>query len=289
MPTSVRQASIRPHIFRDPTVFRHKATLHMSLKDLPGLETYEAQAALAALLRRRPIVVFDLDGILALLSTQPMSGLPDALSESLELLANYLPTAIVTGRAVADLRTRIGFQPLVIQNHRDIDDGVEATDANGRGASLEGLRAVLRRNVELLVAVGIRVEDQGPCIALHLALAPEPSKAAAVITSLLKRLEPSTYRVTQGEAAIHVTSLVDHGQVATVRSLAALCEADAVLFIGDTVDDEIVFAQAPNHWVTIRVGRDSGPSRAQFQSVDVNGHQMVVDRLLKLLCAPARS
>lgn len=289
MPTSERRAQFRPNILHDRATFRGNATLPMGLKNLPGLESCEAHAALAALLQRRPIVVFDLDGILALQSAEPVSGLPDTLAQSLELLTNYLPTAIVTGREAADVRTRIGFQPLVIRNHRDIDGAVEVTDTTGHVATLESLRAILGRNVELLVAVGIRVEDQGQCIALHHAHAPEPDKAAAVITSLLKRLEPSTYCVTQGEVAVQVAPLVDDGQVLAVRSLAALCEADGVLFIGDAEDDEIVFGQAPDHWVTIRVGRDSGPSRAQFRVDAVNGHQVVVDKLLEFLRAPARS
>jgi hypothetical protein len=34
----------------------------------------------------------------------------------------------------------------------------------------------------------------------------------------------------------------DHGWFAAVRSLAAICDADAVLFVSNSVEDEIVFA-----------------------------------------------
>jgi trehalose 6-phosphate phosphatase len=51
--------------------------------------------------------------------------------------------------------------------------------------------------------------------------------------------------------------------VAMLR-LVARANAGAALFVGDDVNDEAVFEIAPSHWLTVRVGRAEGGSRARY-------------------------
>ena len=63
-------------------------------------------------------------------------------------------------------------------------------------------------------------------------------------------------------------------------------ECERVLFIGDDETDELVFAQAPAHWTTVRVEPD-GTSRARFYIDRQSDVSVLLDQLLKLLRRPA--
>ena len=70
------------------------------------------EAALAALMRRRPLLAFDFDGTLAPIVARPEDArVPAAVAARLAVLALRLPVAIVTGRAIGDVRHRLGFEP----------------------------------------------------------------------------------------------------------------------------------------------------------------------------------
>jgi trehalose 6-phosphate phosphatase len=58
--------------------------------------------------------------------------------------------------------------------------------------------------------------------------------------------------------------------------------AERVLFVGDDETDELVFAEAPAHWTTVRVEPDS-TSRARFYIDRQSDVSILLDQLLKLL------
>ena len=72
----------------------------------------EGEAALAAVLHRRPVLGFDFDGPLAPIVSRPDEArIPQPLAGRLQALAALRPVVVVSGRAVADLRGRLGFVP----------------------------------------------------------------------------------------------------------------------------------------------------------------------------------
>ena len=102
--------------------------------------TPPGEQALRGVMQRRPILAFDFDGTLAPIVAHPDDvKVPDVISRGLTRLARRHPVAIITGRAVADVRPRLGFTPqYVIGNH-----GAEDPDAPGpaiTGATLDPLR-----------------------------------------------------------------------------------------------------------------------------------------------------
>lgn len=62
-------------------------------------------------------------------------------------------------------------------------------------------------------------------------------------------------------------------------ALAERAEVETALFVGDDVNDEPVFARAPPHWPTVRVGRDGPPSQARFFIYGVEELPRLLDRL----------
>ena len=70
--------------------------------------TLEGEAALASALACSPLLAFDFDGTLAPIVTDPDDArIPAPVARRLDRLASLLPVAIITGRAVADVRERL--------------------------------------------------------------------------------------------------------------------------------------------------------------------------------------
>jgi trehalose 6-phosphate phosphatase len=70
-----------------------------------------------------------------------------------------------------------------------------------------------------------------------------------------------------------------------VLALAAHSGAECVFFAGDDVNDEPVFASAPDHWLTVRIGRDDPSSRAMFFLDSHSEMGLLLQRMLELLPA----
>src|SRR5262245_46574916 len=108
------------------------------------LFTPDGERALAEVMQRRPLLAFDFDGTLAPIVARPdLACVPEPVAQGLTRLARDLPVAVVTGRSVADVRKRLGFEPRwVVGNH-----GAEDPDVGPPSAASQALDA-LRHRIE---------------------------------------------------------------------------------------------------------------------------------------------
>jgi len=248
---------------------------------LPSVFTSEGEAALAAVLALRPLMAFDFDGTLAPIVSRPDDArISQAVAMRMQALAARLPVAIVTGRSVADARERLGFEPRFLVGNHGSEDVHEGYDAAALAAAMDGLRSSLARRSDELRQAGVQVEDKGLSIALHYRLARDRGQAGALIAQLVSDLD-STLRVFSGKMVENVMSAQAPDKAQAVRSLVARCAAQAAFFAGDDVNDEPVFASAPAHWLTLRVGREDPNSRARFC---IEGQQEMAFFLDRILC-----
>jgi len=246
----------------------------------------EGLAALDALMRRRPLVAFDFDGTLAPIVARPeCARVPPGVARRLAALAERLPLAVVSGRALADLRARLGFVPQYLVGNHGAEDEADRSAAEAHAARLDTLRRRLADHDAALAAAGVTVEDKGPSIALHYRRARNRAQAVACIGGLLRAHE-SGLRVFGGKQVVNVVPADAPDKAAAMLALVARSGCDAAFFAGDDVNDEAVFAAAPPHWLTVRVGRDEPRSRARFY-VDGTGEVAVVlEHMQRALAAP---
>jgi trehalose 6-phosphate phosphatase len=241
------------------------------------------EAAIAALMAAAPLLAFDFDGTLAPLVARPADARPSrAVSLRLRRLAARLPVAVISGRALADLRPRLGFEPAwCIGGHGAEDDG----DAQTRAASahwaqaLQAARQCIQRHAAVLEAAGVTVEDKAASLALHDRLAPDLARARAVMAEVLAQLGPG-FNVFTGKRVVNITAQGSPDKADALRALAARSGAGAALFVGDDVNDEPVFAAAPPSWLTVRVGREDSTSVARYAIDSQADMALLLDRLL---------
>lgn len=242
-------------------------------------------AALALAFARRPLLAFDFDGTLAPIVNRPDDArVPVPIAERLDCLARALPLAIVSGRSVQDMRARLSFAAhFIVGNHGAEDPLAEGPAA--RPAVFDGLRARARANSAQLQAAGITVEDKQYSMAMHYRRAPERDVALALITQLVSGLGPDV-RLYGGKMVVNVVDALAPDKAGAVASLVTRCVARSVVFVGDDLNDEPVFARAEPSWLTVRVGRDDPDTQAMFVLDNFSEVTEMLDRMLALLARP---
>jgi trehalose 6-phosphate phosphatase len=248
------------------------------------LLTPEGEQALQAVMRLDPLLAFDFDGTLAPIVARPDEAkVPQSVSRGLAELARDLPVAIITGRSVADVRPRLGFEPqYVIGNHGAEDPLVRRPTPESQ--PLDALRQRIAAHAADLAAAGVTVEDKRLSLALHYRLAPDPGAALVCIEALLQGIGPGLKRF-GGKCIVNVLSagLPDKGD-----ALAALMQRSnvaAAVFVGDDVNDEAVFMRAQPPSLTIRIGDDDPLSKAMY-FLDSDAQLAVVLQRMLTMRAP---
>lgn len=245
------------------------------------LFTSEGEEALQAVMRLHPVLAFDFDGTLAPIVAQPQEArVPEAVSEGLAQLAQWLPVAVITGRSVADVRPRLGFSArYVIGNHGAEDPDVGPPSVASQ--ALDALRHRIATQAQRLADAGVTVEDKLYSLALHYRRSPDAGHALLAIEELLQGIEPALHRF-GGKAVVNVMAagLPDKGDA--LAELVRRTGAGAAVFVGDDVNDEAVFMRAEPHWLTVKIGRDDPLSRAMFFLDSDTELAVVLQRMLAL-------
>jgi trehalose 6-phosphate phosphatase len=238
-------------------------------------------AALAQVLARRPLLAFDFDGTLAPIVARPDDArVPAALADMLARLTKLGPVAIVTGRRIADVTPRLGFAPTyVVGNHGA--EGLPGAPTSAHAPPLAEARERLADHAQALHAAGVMVEDKGASLALHYRLAPDHAQARAAIDAAIDGLGAGVH-VFGGKLVVNLVDATAPDKGVAVRRLAEDAGAGAAFFIGDDVNDESVFAIAPESWLTVRIGRDDPSSQARY---GLDSHAEVAPLLQRLIAA----
>ena len=231
---------------------------------LPHLLGRHGLTALRALAARRALWAFDFDGTLARIRRDPSNVRVAALTAArLARLARRYPVAIVSGRRVADLRGRLGFEPAWILGSHGAEDPGDPRAAQRAHDALEPARAALSRHASALRAAAVRVEDKGQSIALHYRIAGDRSAARVCIDRIFA--ERDDVHAFHGHCVCNLVAPGVRGKADAVRTLMRRAGAEALFYAGDDADDERVFATARRGWVTVRVGAAGQASRAAYR------------------------
>lgn len=224
---------------------------------------------LSGLAGRNTLVVLDFDGTLSpIVVDRDRARLRAPTRRLLAKVAQLYPVAVLSGRARADVATRLAGLPLaaIIGNH-----GAEDGEHTRESPRVRRWQAKLERSLGSLP--GVEIEDKGQSLSIHYRRAPRRTQAHRAIARAVDAL-PGARRV-DGHAVVNVVAQgAPHKGTAILRLSKAL-GADAVLFVGDDVTDEDAFALAGPDFCGVRVG-GSRRTAASHHLRD----QSEIDRLL---------
>ena len=242
------------------------------------------ESALARLMgRQRVLLAFDFDGTLAPIVARPDDArVSVAIARRLQLLSLRCPVAVITGRSIADVRSRLGFAPAyLVGNH-----GAEGLDWVPSGQGMEIMLARIELQAQALKAAGVQIENKALSLALHYRLARDRDAALRAIDALVDSL-PADLCTFGGKCVVNVVSKDAPDKGAAALALLRISDCDTLLFVGDDVNDEAVFEQARDDWLTVRIGRaDGGGASASHAMFFLDTHSemgALLDRVQHVL------
>jgi trehalose 6-phosphate phosphatase len=219
--------------------------------------------ALVSVLAHKPLLAFDFDGTLApIVAHADDARVSTEVALLLERLNAWRPVAIVTGRRVTDVATRLGFSPSYIIGNHGAEDAAMPNGSEFEFA-LSFARAQLCIHIDALIQSGVTIEDKGSSLALHYRLARNHQLAQKNISVALAGIGPEVH-VFGGKCVVNIVAAAAPDKGVAVMRLVQRSISGAAVFVGDDVNDEAVFQLAPEHWLTVRVGRDDLNSAARF-------------------------
>jgi trehalose 6-phosphate phosphatase len=231
---------------------------------------------LVALAQQDALLAFDFDGTLAPIVEDPQRAvLPDTTRALLSALAARRRCAVLSGRALDDLRARLAGLPLValVGNH-----GLEIAGEPPPEGLRAGVHAWSAELAERLAHLpGVRIEDKGLTLSVHFRGAPAPERAEAEIRAAADGLPGA--RVFGGKAVVNVAPQGAPDKGDALAALLAVAPTPAALYVGDDETDEPAFALAADAPVLgVRVG-PAAATRAEHVLPD----QGLIDALLDAL------
>ena len=250
------------------------------------LFTPEGDADLVWVVARQPLLAFDFDGTLAPIVARPSQArVPVTTLRRLHRLTQHLPLAVISGRTVADLRRRLGFEPAHVVGNHGAEDPQQGQPLEWQ-AALDGVRDRLTSLATELRRAGVSVEDKGASLALHYRMATDHGAAIELIDRLLEPIDPGLH-VFGGKMVTNIVAAAADDKAAALRRLAQRADAPSVLYLGDDVNDESVFAAREPSWLTVRVGDEHHESAARYFISGPREVPRLLDRILQLIGAPA--
>ena len=224
---------------------------------------------------RTPLLCLDFDGTLTEIVDHPDDArLARVRRELLARLSTRCPVALISGRALDDLRTRVDLPALYYAGNH----GLEITGPAGSGLSFRGRaagdglrRAAERLRVEAERFPGLYVEDKGMTLSVHyrqVATVQRAAVAAAVQRAVADAPELSL----RGGKAVH--EIRPAGSTHKGTALSWLMDRIAGAYphlhavsIGDDLTDEDAFAAVAGRGEAILVGAPR-PTAANWRLED---------------------
>lgn len=239
----------------------------------------KAWRRIEALARRRPLVLaMDFDGTLAPIVKRPaLARMPPRVRRILKgLLSKDLTLALLSGRSLPDLRRRTGMKGLSLCGAHGLSSNVRGLGLSPAQARLwrAQLRKARRTLAPLgLAGLGVKIEDKGLGLALHLRGAKAGVKRglSAKVEAALGKL-PLDLRPGLEILEIRPRAGWDKG-----RALLKLADIlapgwrkdGACLFAGDDATDEDAFRDLrrhPGRGLGLKIGRGKSLARLRLKS-----------------------
>lgn len=213
------------------------------------------------------LCVFDFDGTLSPIVAHPeQAHLPGEVLQRLMALKKHAPVAVITGRSVADIRQRLGFEPHFIAGNHGLE-GVPGWE--GRTQQYEESCRAWGQKLGAALAdhaffdPGIAVEDKRYSLSIHYRHAKDHRRAAEALRALFASLIPEA-RVIGGKYVFNLVpdDAVDKGRA--LEQLMRISGACAAVYAGDDVTDEDVFRLHRPDVLSVRIEASSDSAAELF-------------------------
>ena len=237
----------------------------------------EELETIARELRATPhlLLCLDFDGTLAPIVEDPARArIPETTKQVLAALSRRadMTLAIVSGRSVSDLRTRIEFEMILAGNHGLEVAGNRYDLRNPQSSQWQRMLREICRELRPRVREipGALLEDKGLTASVHYRNVSD-ADVPAVEAMVNAATEPKAgqFRVRHGKKVLEILPRVHWNKGSAIRWIERRLRDEkgheiGVCYIGDDATDELAFRELGPGAITIRVGYDC-PTAARFR------------------------
>ncbi len=237
------------------------------MSEIPNaLESYGQLVGITS--ARESMMFLDYDGTLSPIVSDPSAAtLVDGAAEALELVAAVCPVAVLSGRDLADIRTRVGTPGLWYAGSLGFElTGPDHSYHQNEAAAtfvpvLERAAAELRDSLAQIP--GVRVEHKRFAVAVHYReVAPE--HVAQIVATTHALGQRAGLRVTNGRMLVELRPDIDWDKGTTLAWMRDRIDAAGSLlpiYIGDDLTDEDAFDAIQFDGIGIVVRHDEDGDR----------------------------
>lgn len=227
------------------------------------------------------IVFLDYDGTLTPIAPRPdLAVLSPSMRNTLRILASRWPTAIVSGRALAQIEELVEIPGLIYAGSHGFDiRGPDLRCQVGLEARNSINTAFSEVSSRLHGVKGVLVENKTFSVAVHFRLVPAPARTL-VIETTREVAAHHGLRVTGGKEIVEMRPNIDWDKGAAVRWLSARHPGRIPLYIGDDTTDEDAFRAIASDGIAILVSSAPRETAAAYTLRDV----AAVEEFLRRLC-----
>jgi trehalose-phosphatase len=244
---------------------------------------------------RRLLLMSDFDGTLSPFAADPArASLGGDARGHLRSLADdrRIRLAIISGRDLADLRARVGVPEAIYAGCHGLEIGgpdvaFSHPDAEAQQDALRSIRRTLQQRAAAFA--GVRIESKRLGLAVHYRDV-APDQVRQVEAELARAIERcgSGLAVFRGIRALEVVPRVGWAKGECARYIRQRIEPAAerplmTVYLGDDSTDEPAFDALSGQAVTIRVGTDIAPSKAEYRLDDVHAVESVLAELASVI------
>lgn len=222
------------------------------------LFSQEGRQRLDEMVKPGLLCAFDFDGTLAPIVPQPeCARLPCDIRRRLIGLSDYAPVAVITGRSVDDIRSRLALDAeFILGNH-----GIEGMPGWERRAQhFQQLTSGWWTQIQTwLAAAGaagesIRLENKRYSLSVHYRLASDAAHAETMLEDVFRHLTPPP-RVVAGKYVYNLLPPEAGDKGTALEQLMQSSGARCAIYVGDDVTDEDVFRLKRPDVLSVRVER----------------------------------
>lgn len=224
------------------------------------------------------LYAFDFDGTLAKIVNNPSEAHLTSTTEGLmHRLCELVPVAIVSGRSVADLRSRISFRPKYLIGNHGLEGLSSAADSMAQARSV---CESWKNTLELTKFVnGVEIEDKEFSLAIHFRRCLNKSLARRQITDAVKAMSPLP-RLIGGKSAVNLLPPGAHHKGSAILDLVQKAPYKHIFYIGDDDTDEDIFAlpYTGGQLLSVRVGKKQSSKAGYYIE-----RQPEINKVLRLI------
>ncbi len=223
---------------------------------------------------RESMLFLDYDGTLSPIVSDPgAASLVDGAAEALELVSKVCPVAILSGRDLADVQSRVGIPGIWYAGSHGFElTAPDGTHHQNEPAAvfvpvLEQAAAELTQGLQQIP--GVRVEHKRFAVAVHYREV-EPERVAEIASAAHQVGARAGLRVTAGRMLVELRPDLDWDKGTTLAWIRDRIDATGSrlpIYIGDDLTDEDAFDAVRFDGIGIVVGHDEDGDRktaAQF-------------------------